>query len=245
MDISRCCQFANRIRFLFFIVLVFSPLAAADAVILFRTGDPEANTTEPTGTLAGSGWQYEGKFGAFLGTAIAPHFFITAKHLGHVSDIFVYHGVNYTVTDQFADPKSDLLIFKVTEPLPSFAPLCHLKNEIGQHLVVIGRGTQRGLERIVDGHLRGWYYGPSDSVQRWGENEVARIVTNRLYALFDQAGLPEEAHLSAGDSGGGVFLNEGGIWRLAGINSDVDHFASGPDGGGPYEAAMFDERGSY
>jgi hypothetical protein len=93
--------------------------------------------------------------------------------------------------------------------------------------------------------LRGWEYGPSDSIQRWGENKVARIVADRLYALFKQAGFLQEATLSGGDSGGAVFLNDGGVWKLAGINSDVDHFASGPDGGGPYEAAYFDERGSY
>ena len=32
----------------------------ARGVLLFRTGDPAANTTEPTGALAGSGWQYQG-----------------------------------------------------------------------------------------------------------------------------------------------------------------------------------------
>src|SRR5438477_3415682 len=98
---------------------------------------------------------------------------------------------------------------------------------------------------MVNGQLRGWEYGPSDSIQRWGENSVAKIASDCLYALFDQHGLAEEAHLSAGDSGGAVFLQDKGTWKLAGINSDVDHFASGPDGGGPYSAAMFDERGSY
>ena len=220
-------------------------VAAADGVILYRTDDPTANTTEPTGSLAGSGWQYEGNFGAFLGTAIAPHYFITAKHLGQVSDKFVYHGVNYTIKGGFADPSSDLRIFEVTETLPNYAPLYSRSDEVGQHLVVIGRGTRRGLGRIVNGQLRGWEYGSSDSVQRWGENQVASIAEGQLSVLFDQAGFPQEAQLSGGDSGGAVFLNDGGIWKLSGINSDVDHFASGPDEGGPYYAAMFDERGSY
>jgi len=43
------------------------------AVILYRTADPAANTTAPAGDLAGSGWQFEGIFGGFLGTPIAPH----------------------------------------------------------------------------------------------------------------------------------------------------------------------------
>ena len=82
-------------------------------------------------------------------------------------------------------------------------------------------------------------------MQRWGENEVARIVRGALYVLFDRTGLPQESHLSGGDSGGAVFLKDGAVWKLAGINSDVDTFTSGADRGGPYYAAMFDERGSY
>jgi hypothetical protein len=227
------------------VIAVLSSAVAANGVILFRTGDPKANTTEPSGTLAGSGWQYEGNFGDFLGTAIAPHYFLTAKHLGAGPQKFLYHGVNYTIADSFADPESDLRIFEVTEPLPFYAPLYTRSDEVGQHLVVIGRGTQRGPDRIVDGQLRGWEYGVGDLVQRWGENKVASIVGSTLYVLFHQAGLPQEAHLSAGDSGGAVFLNDGGVWKLAGINSDADQFASGPDGGGRYSAALFDERGSY
>ena len=245
MIVRRYFFFPGGARVSLITIAMLSFAAAAGGVILFRTADPTANTTEPTAALAGSGWQYEGNFGAFLGTAIAPHYFVTAKHLGTGPTQFFYHGVNYTILRSFADPAADLRIFEVAGTLPLYAPLYSRSDEVGQHLVVIGRGTQRGLERIVNGQLRGWEYGASDSVQRWGENEVASIVGGTLYVLFDQAGLPQEAHISSGDSGGAVFISDGGVWKLAGINSDVDRFASGPDGGGPYNAAMFDERGSY
>src|ERR1039458_6573682 len=75
--------FSSQLRAVVAIIFAFlSTLTTTNAIILYRTGDPAANTTEPTGTLAGSGWQYEGLIGAFLGTAIAPHFFITAQHFG-------------------------------------------------------------------------------------------------------------------------------------------------------------------
>lgn len=237
------CADKARASLIVLVLLAFASLARG--VILYRTGDPAANTTEPTGSLAGSGWQYEGNFGDFLGTAIAPHYFVTAKHLGTGPTQFSYHGANYAIVRSFADSGSDLCIFEVEGTLPIYAPLYIRSDEVGQHLVVIGRGTQRGAERVVNGQLRGWEYGPADSVQRWGENEVARILRGALYVLFDRAGLPQEGHLSAGDSGGGVFLKDGEAWKLAGINSDVDTFASGVDRGGPYTAAMFDERGSY
>ena len=63
-----------------------APLASR-AVILFRTADPAANTTAPTGGLSGSGWQFEGLWGSFLGTPIAPHFFLSAKHVGQAGGI--------------------------------------------------------------------------------------------------------------------------------------------------------------
>lgn len=245
MIVRRHFLFPRRLGVLLIAIVQLWFAGAARSVLLYRTGDPTANTTEPTGALAGSGWQYQGNFGEFLGTAISPHHFITAKHLGAGPPHFIYHGVNYTIVNSFADPSSDLCIFEVAETLPSYAALYSRSDEVGQHLVVIGRGTQRGPGRVVTGELRGWEYGEGDTVRRWGENKVASIRRGSLYALFDQAGFPQEAHLSNGDSGGAVFLKDGGVWKLAGINSDVDRFSSGPEGGGPYTAAMFDQRGSY
>src|ERR1051325_7411619 len=82
----------SRATFFFSGIFLLMFMVTGSAVILYRTGDPTANTTEPVGALAGSGWQYEGQFGAFLGTTISPHHFITAKHLGRVSDKFLFRG---------------------------------------------------------------------------------------------------------------------------------------------------------
>jgi hypothetical protein len=229
---------------------LLSLATASDAIILFRTGDPSANTTEPTGSLAGRGWQYEGQFGAFLGTAIAPHYFLTAKHLSAASDRFIYHGASYTIVGRYEDPVSDLQIFQVAETLPTYAPLYSRDDEVGQHLVVIGRGTRRGPAIVSNGQLRGWQWGDSDSIQRWGENTVTDIrylngLGEMLYVLFEQNGLPDEAHLSSGDSGGAVFLNDGGTWKLAAINTDVDGPFYATPGGNSFIAALFDQRGYY
>lgn len=247
MPMTVCRRFhLSGVTFSLIVITLVSFVADAGGVILFRTGDPADNTTEPLGRLYGSGWQFEGKFGNYLGTAISPRHFITAKHLGAIAPEFVFHGVNYPIVRWFADSGSDLRIFEVAGTLPLYAPLYSRSDEVGRALVVIGRGTQRGPERIVNGQHVGWTYGPSDSVQRWGENQVASITAGgSLKVLFDQVGKPWEAHISDGDSGGAIFLNDGGVWKLAGINSDVDRFSSGPSGGGPYSAALFDARGSY
>src|SRR6266850_6968230 len=85
---------------------IFACLSAR-AVILFRTGDPTANTTAPSNDFAASGWNYEGRFGSFLGTPIAPHFFMTAAHIGQAGSVFTFQGVDYTLVRQFVDPESD------------------------------------------------------------------------------------------------------------------------------------------
>ena len=116
---------------------------------------------------------------------------------------------------------------------------------------MIGRGTQRGPEVFSSNTLRGWHWGPGDQVQRWGENVVTAIKQRppggeMLYALFDKAGLPNESHLSNGDSGGAVFLDDGGVWKLGGINYDVDGaFYIGQMASGGFLAALFDQRGFY
>jgi hypothetical protein len=228
-------------------------VAQARAVILFDTGDPTVNTTAPGGTLANSGWQYEADWGGFLGTPIAPNFFISAAHIGQAGSGPAFQGTTYSVVGSFSLAGSDLQIWKVGTPFGDFAPLYTKRDEAGQHLVVIGRGTQRGAERMLDGTLRGWNWGPDDSVRRWGENDVAEIVPfhghDMLYATFDQHILPNdhpnEAHLSRGDSGGAVFLNDNGLWKVAGINYGVDDLFTEPSPDFEFTAAIFDARGYY
>src|SRR5258708_6232648 len=112
-------------------------------------GDAAFNTTPPTGSLADSGWQYEGQWGGVLGTAIAPQYFIAAQHVGGlVGDAFVFQGVTYKTTAYWNDPSSDLRVWKVDSVFPLWAPLYSLSDEPCKSFVVIGRGTKRG-EHIV------------------------------------------------------------------------------------------------
>jgi len=62
-------------------VFIFSATQTR-AVVLYRT--PTRNTSAPSSMLYNSGWQWEGKWGGFLGTPIAPNYFITAGHVGGV-----------------------------------------------------------------------------------------------------------------------------------------------------------------
>ena len=245
-------RFFPRACRLLLLTIVVTGARLAHGIILLNTGDPTVNTTEPTGALAGSGWQYEGQWGGFLGTPIAPHFFASAEHIGRAGAVFVYGGSSYTIDRSFAVPGTDLIIWKVIESFPAFAPLYTKNDEAGKPLVVFGRGTDRGSDVLFNSELRGWLWGAENHIQRWGENTVAEVFPYQpawnvfLYATFDQSGGTNEAHLSSGDSGGAVFLNDNGTWKLAAINYAVDGpLFTDSSGGGQFQGALFDARGFY
>jgi hypothetical protein len=223
----------------------------ARAVILYGTGNPTYNTTAPGGVRQNSGWDYEGQWGNFLGTPIAPNYFITATHIGGtVGSLFTLGTEHFVTTAQFLSPTSDLTIWQVDHPFSSFASLYTGPSELDRQLVVYGRGTERGTEVIVNGSPLGWYAGAATSVQRWGLNQVASIehysgLGDLLRATFDASGGMNEAHLSVGDSGGGVFINDGTGWKLAGINYGVDGPFNTTTTGSGFVAALYSTKGLY
>ena len=69
-----------------------------------------------------------------------------------------------------------------------------------------------------------------------------------LRTPFDANAGPNEAHLSSGDSGGGVFVLNPSTnrWEFAGVNLSVDGpFSFSMDGSNPFNAAMFDTIGLF
>ncbi|RME95023.1 MAG: hypothetical protein D6766_04355 [Verrucomicrobia bacterium] len=227
------------------------------AVLFYSTADPNYNTSA-TGTIAETAWGYQGLWGSFMGTAISPRHFITAKHVGgSVGNTFTFHSVGYTTVASYDAPAGvDLRIWEVSGTLPTWAPLYTSTDELGKSLIVIGRGTQRGAEVLVSGasptDLRGWLQGTADHVVRWGENVVSDTPTingaDYLAAEFNRGAGPNEAHLTVGDSGGAVFIQDpvDSLWKLAGINWAVDGLWSksgGSDTG--FRAAIFDAGGLY
>ena len=230
--------------------LVCAAAQLASGIILLETGDPASHTSTPGDN---SGWQYEGQFGVYLGTPVAPLYFLTAGHIGNQGN-FVFHGETFTTVGSVHDPNSDLILWQVDHAFTDYAPMFTADNgdEVGQTLRVIGRGTQRGDEIDVDGTARGWQWGPDDYVERWGSNLVLDLPTDDsppytayVHATFDNPGIADEADLSRGDSGGGVFVMEDGLWKLAAINYGVDELFTGADGSGGFVAAMFDALGYY
>ena len=99
---------------------------------------------------------------------------------------------------------------------------------------------------------KGWFWGAYDGVQRWGTNVVAAILPpavtqagDLLAATFDGGGGADESHLSSGDSSGGMFIQDGAVWKLAGINYAVEGPFNTNNTGPGFLAAITDEGGLY
>jgi len=245
------------------------PVGSASAVVVYVPGTPPTatrNTTAPTGALANSGWQLQGEWaGAFLGTPISSNQFITAQHVGgNVGDTFSFNAANYTTTGFVNVPNSDLRIWQVSGTFPTFAPLYNSGSdgsETGKPLVVFGRGVAPGTAVIGPAtpsgtELKGWEWGAGDGARSWGENDVSGIVSTTnvgdlISFTFDRAvgnvAGTNESHLSAFDSGGGLFIETpGGVWKLAGINFGVDGpFKFQQTDANAFNATLFDKGGLW
>jgi hypothetical protein len=261
-------------------------------VIVKGSGDPERNAAPPSGELQDSGWQYQGLWGSFLGTPIAPQFFLAAQHVGGgIGQEFLFAGNVYRTVAYWDEPNSDLRLWKVDGVFPYWAPLYGKTNELGKPFVVMGRGTQRGTDvlascvstiyatNFIDMRasglsrkdalklypgctikggtiivissavctnyaLRGWRAGISDGYVRWGVNQIS-AADQYLAANFDGNGGDNEAALSSGDSSGAAFINDNGVWKLAGINYAVEGPFATDAQEEPFYGAIFDFSGLY
>jgi hypothetical protein len=242
---------------------------SARAVLFYDTSDSSHNTSAPSGAYLNSGWQWEGYYGIYLGTMISPNCFITTTHavtgqtrpttliskglfngggdVTYTIDASVNNGLGY-----WPIAGTQLSVLKVNQSFPGYAPLYTGSDEIGKELVVTGRGGPRGAAVYVNSELKGWRTNFSDLTPRWGRNTVTDIITpsvgSMLVAEFNAVSGIDEAQLSVGDSGGGVFIKQGSAWRLAGINYAADIGPWDLDSNhntDVFNAALFDAGGLY
>ncbi|MEE3179525.1 MAG: hypothetical protein VX317_07570 [Verrucomicrobiota bacterium] len=250
------------------IVLLLSA-PTLQAIIFFDTGDPQHNReTAPTGSLAGSGWRFQGEYKEFLGTMISPRHFITAIHIGKGPTTFVqkswFSGETgdrvYYINPGFYNgngsrdvPGTDLRIFEVYGEFPAYAPLYTRSNEAGRQVVMMGRGYPRGAEVTRLNQTRGWRLGPGDMRVRWGTNTIdgfsdAGVKGPMMVTDFDDVTGSDECQATFGDSGGAAFIRRAGRWRLAGILFSAESVYDTNSVCGDeseFFAAMFDGAGFY
>lgn len=242
------------------LLLAWLALPPADALVFIGSDGVQHNVTAPSGALAGSGWQWQGSWGGPLGTPIAAGFFITAAHVGGaVGQNFNFAGSNYVAIASYLAPNADLRLWQIAGQFPNYAPYYTGTTEVNRGTVLVGRGAARGEPVKVGTKTKGWLWGTSDAVTRWGTNTVTGIIdaTGRsvfrnsaeagdmLRFTFDANAGTDEVMLSAGDSGGGVFMKDGGQWKLVAISRSAESNYRFTADGTTFSAALYDRGGLF
>lgn len=238
-------------------IVPWIPRPAAAVIIL---GSSAGNTSPPSGSL-GVRWSQVGNFDMFLGTPIAPGFFLTAKHLGNLtgSAITFPDNTSYTTTAWFEDPASDLAIYQISGTFPEdkIVPLYSGTTfSANAPLTIFGRGVPRTDTAIMGDAFgggsaaKGWSWGTGMGTRSWGTNTLSSLTAAgaagmQLRYTFSPTGPADEGTLSFGDSGGPVFVEQAGEWRLAGINYAVDNPFNTSATGTGFDAAIYDTGGLY
>jgi hypothetical protein len=227
--------------------------------LIFMDGlSPAANTeTAPTGEFVGSGWQHQLRYLTSHATIISPKHFVTATHLGssqtQVTQASFFNGVEDRVFAVKGVPvrigDTDLRVFEIWETFDDYALLYTGSAEAGKEMVVNGRGIDRGDEVLG----KGWKWGAySTQKSRWGRNQVdGAFISNGnelLHFDFDNLLGQDEAMVTARDSGGGWFIKDDGVWKLAGVTFAVDATYSDavdPSDDNDFYGAFYDAGGFY
>lgn len=218
---------------------------------------------QPADYLVGGRAQYVGRFGNFVGTPIAPRYFVTASHVGNAGGgVFFYNNGTATQTQYsvlLTAQQDDLAIYRLADGQPDFthwAPIYTRSNEIGKPMEVLGRGADKGPSLTVGGNPLGWFWGTQDQVLAWGTNSVKSTIAfagppgfagQYLVFSFDQGQGDTEAIPAIGDSAGPVFITDpaDGVLKLAGTITAVDGGYSGMPNGTQISGAFYDTRGLY
>ena len=185
--------------------------------------------------------RYEGPTVLYLGGGYA----LTARHVG-MGEVAL-RGVMYEPMTgskrsllNESGSAADAMIFEldpeVALPDLPILPIAREPVRPGEEVLVIGfgRGREKVIEFELDGRTQFGFTWTRKGRKRWGTNRIespvetlnqgsysTRAFTFRFDEPLSGKATPHEAHATVGDSGGGVFVERGGQWALAGLMVSV------------------------
>ncbi|MBW2289532.1 MAG: DUF4215 domain-containing protein [Deltaproteobacteria bacterium] len=226
-----------------FAALLAVLLLSLDAsAVIIDSSDGTGNTIAP---VDDPGFESVGKRGSLTGIYLGYGWVLTAAHVGD-GDI-VLGGVTYPavggseiVLIHSGSLYADIALFRV-DPAPALLPLSIRASAPSpdDEVVMIGQGRNRGDPFSYfnppsqdDGYL----WGTGRAI-RWGSNvvyqsgndlELSGKTTRAFTTDFTRNDPGDECQSANGDSGGAVFIDDGGGWELGGVMFAIAPFDEQP-----------------
>jgi len=193
------------------------------------TGDNSAAEQAPSGL----NWDYVYNYKNSSAVAVNPYWILTAAHVaddGGTGALTIGATTYYQQEIVYHDT-ADLALVRYDKALPGYyqlygGELIPSNNKLSVIMVGYGNtGTVSSTSWTDSGSGRG--------VKRWGSQRIDRtqtvsydaggivgMTTNSGFWMdFNLGDTANEAGVGWYDSGGGTFYNDGGVWKLAGINT--------------------------
>lgn len=220
-----------------FTMTALSALAAAPSSMAIATDDNMVSAQNPTNHSYTLNWDYIYKYKNSSSVAVDRYWILTASHVaddGGTGNL-VIGGETYTQQEIVFHPTADLALVRYDKPFDGYYAL-------HDNLVHNGKnGAQRAWDTLIlSGYGRTgtvtvatFTNGPGgNGTKRWGTNKgsgystptvdmggsVGNRTTECFSTSFNLVDSPYEAGAAQFDSGGPVFIERSGEWKIAGIS---------------------------
>jgi len=210
------------------LALLFHAMAPGAGAIV--TEDISRSESNPNGyaPYTDFDWSFVYRVGGASGVAIAPNWILTAKHVTP-GDITV-GSLTYHLLETVAHPTADIRVARYDQAFPGYYPIYTgefpgIPAPAHKRLIGLMVGFGRTGD-VLTSTTYSWHDGTTAGVKRWGDARIDALgndpglgdffVQNFNTAVSDYAGGGADK-----DSGGGVFVNSGGTWYLAGTMVNV------------------------
>lgn len=170
--------------------------------------------------------------GAGSGVLVAPDVVLTIDHISGLGSNFTYNGHTYAsdIALTIAGTHMELLHL-TTSTGQAGVPLYSGTADTTAAVTLVGNGGPKGTAFTGNSSpsvQTGWNWTTATAAASWGQatNDNVYSDGSATYLGFAFTPTPGSSVYTGGDSGGGMFINDGGVMKLAGIAWSVDGYFS-------------------